>query len=270
MTLALVALALAAAHPPAPAPAFQVDQARLDALVQSKAPDKVLEVSALFKGAPYGFSPLGEGEGFDPDPLIRTDLFDCLTFVETTLAYSLAGSKQGVEPLLTRIRYAGDHPDYAQRNHVMEAQWVPSNLKKGLLEDITRKVAGADAVTVSKKLDDAAWSAKAAKALHLERAAQARGSFKWDIVPAAKALKYLKAAPDGTVVAVVRADRPNLVTRISHVGFLIHVGGEPYLRHASKSFGKVVDEPLASYLERNLGYAKWTVEGFSLYAVKRP
>jgi len=29
----------------------------------------------------------------------------------------------------------------------------------------------------------------------------------------------------------------------------------------------VVDEPLSSYLGRNLGFAKWTVEGFSLYQV---
>jgi hypothetical protein len=65
----------------------------------------------------------------------------------------------------------------------------------------------------------------------------------------------------------VRADRPHLVTRITHVGFLVHKKNKLFMRHASKTFGAVVDEDLSSYLGRNLGYAKWTVEGFSLYEV---
>ncbi len=266
MSAWVLALALAASHPAKHG--FQVDQAKLDAAVASKAPDKLLQVSALFLGAPYGFSPLGEGKGYDPDPLYRTDLFDCLTYVETSLALALSHGSAEVEPMLTRIRYGGDEPSYGGRNHVMEAQWVPSNLKKGVLTDVTRALAGDDAVKVTKKLDDVAWTGKAAKDLHLEKAAQARGEFSWEMVPAAKALEVLNRAPDGTVVAVVRGDKPNLVTRISHVGFLVHQEGKPCLRHASKSFGKVVDEPLEHYLERNLSFAKWTVEGFSLYALK--
>ena len=143
--------------------------------------ERLEAVSAKFLGTVYVASPLGEGKGKDPDPLVRYDAVDCLTFVEEAIALSLAASSEAVVPLLTRIRYEGESPDFETRNHVMEAQWVPSNLKKG---------------------------------------------------------------------------------------FLIHKKTGLFLRHASRSFGKVVDEPLANYLGRNLAYARWTVEGVSLYAVQ--
>lgn len=227
-------------------------------------------VSAKFLGTRYLVSPLGEGKGKDADPLIRTDAVDCLTFVETTIALSLAPSTDAVLPLLTKIRYGGDTVAFEERNHVMEAQWLPSNLSKGFLKDVTRELGGEATVKVTKTLDDAAWAGKAGADLGLGLPAQKRGEFSWEIIPASAAEAKLAQAPTGTIVIVVRADRPALVTRISHVGFLVHKKAGPFLRHASKSFGKVVDEPLANYLGRNLGYAKWTVEGLSLFSVVAP
>jgi hypothetical protein len=232
--------------------------------------EKLETVSARFLGTAYRVSPLGEGKGKDPDPLVRYDAVDCLTFVEEAMALSLAGSVDAVIPLLTRIRYEGESPDFETRNHVMEAQWVPSNLKKGFLKDITRAVGGEQTVRVKKSLDDAAWSSKSGASLGLSHEGQRRGDFEWDLIPATAAQESLKGAPTGTLVVVVRADRPHMVTRISHVGFLIHKKSGLFLRHASRSFGKVVDEPLANYLGRNLAYARWTVEGVSLYAVQPP
>jgi hypothetical protein len=256
---ALLLIALAAA--PAGNAAWLGDAAR-------PLPERLESVSAKFLGTRYVASPLGEGKGKDADPLIRYDAVDCLTFVEESMALSLAGSSEAVVPLLTRIRYEGDEPDFELRNHVMEAQWLPSNLKKGFLKDVTRELGGDATVRVGKKLDAVAWASKSGAALGLSSKAQKRGEFSWELIPAALALEKLQQAPSGTVVVVVRADRPKLVTRISHVGFLIHKKEGPFLRHASRSFGKVVDEPLANYLGRNLGYAKWTVEGLSLYSVQ--
>jgi len=231
--------------------------------------ERLEAVSGKFLGTPYTASPLGEGQGKDPDPLVRYDAVDCLTFVEQTIALSLAASPDAVVPLLTRIRYEGETADYEARNHVMEAQWLPNNLKKGFLVELTRAVGGEQTVKVGKRLDDVAWASKSGASLGLSREGQRRGAFEWDLIPAALALERLKAAPTGTVVVVVRADRPKMVTRISHIGFLIHKKSGLFLRHASRSFGKVVDEPLANYLGRNLAYAKWTVEGVSLYGVGR-
>jgi len=230
--------------------------------------ERLEAVSAKFVGTPYVVSPLGEGQGRDPDPLVRYDAVDCLTFVEEAIALSLAQSPDAVVPLLTRIRYEGETPDFQTRNHVMEAQWVPSNLKKGFLKDITRSIGGPETVQVKKTLDEVAWKSKSGASLGLSVEHQRRGEYAWDLIPAGVAQEKLKAAPTGTLVVVVRADRPQMVTRISHVGFLVHKKGGSFLRHASRSFGKVVDEPLANYLGRNLGYAKWTVEGVSLYSVQ--
>ena len=107
------------------------------------------QMSARFLGTPYVHSPLGEGEGVDPDPLIRFDAVDCLTFVEETIALSLAPTPSEVEPLLDRVRY-GEHRAYEDRNHLMEAEWLPHNLQKGFVGDVTRKYGGSDTVVARK------------------------------------------------------------------------------------------------------------------------
>jgi hypothetical protein len=42
------------------------------------------------------------------------------------------------------------------------------------------------------------------------------------------------------------------------------------LRHASRSFKKVVDEPLSRYLGRNLDFGAWTIEGLAVYEPRLP
>src|SRR5215211_1421494 len=76
---------------------------------------RVLDVSARFLGTPYVHSPLGEGAGVDPDAIIRFDAVDCLTFVEETLALSIARSPTQVVPILLHLRY-GRGPLYEDRN----------------------------------------------------------------------------------------------------------------------------------------------------------
>ncbi|MBL8957914.1 MAG: DUF1460 domain-containing protein, partial [Myxococcaceae bacterium] len=134
----------------------------------------------------------------------------------------------------------------------------------------TRLYGGDAVVTVKKVLGDEQWNAKEGKGLKLDAAHQARGEFSIDVIPAKVALEKLKSAPEGTVVVVVRGDKPRGVTRISHVGFLLQRKKGPSMRHASRTFGKVVDEELSAYLGRNLSFAKWTVEGFALFEVVKP
>src|SRR5690606_35806058 len=119
--------------------------------------ERVLRASERFLDAPYLPSPLGEGEGQDPDPLFRLDAVDCLTFVEASLALSLAERMEDVTPLLTALRYQGEAPSYAARNHLMEAQWLPHNLRKGFLEDVTARYGGPRVVRVEKVLTAKTW-----------------------------------------------------------------------------------------------------------------
>jgi hypothetical protein len=228
--------------------------------------DRLLDASERFIGTPYVFSPLGEGQGKDPDPLIRYDAVDCLTFVETTMALALAPKPADVESTLTRIRYRAN-PIYEERNHLMEADWIPNNIAKGFIADVTKAYGKSDAVTVSKTYTDETWKTKSATELGLPKDHQARGTFSLSIIPLKKFISRAAAAPSGTLVVVVRKDQPDLITRISHVGMLVHEKGRPFLRHAATGEKEVIDEPLEQFVERHARFQKWPVEGFALYAV---
>lgn len=240
---------------------------RADAIARLKdvpMPERLARATDGFLGTSYVLSPLGEGEGRDPDPLIRLDAVDCVTLVEQALALSVAPDEPSVVATLSRIRYAGA-PSYDARNHVMEAQWLPENVKKGFLRDVTRAWGGDATRKATKVITAATWKEKSGKALGLPEAAQPTGAFALELIPADKALAALAKAPSGLVVVVARADRPWLVTRISHVGVLIQSEKGPLLRHASRSFGRVVDEPLSRYLSRNLDFGKWTIDGLAVF-----
>ncbi|MCL1785926.1 MAG: DUF1460 domain-containing protein, partial [Alphaproteobacteria bacterium] len=60
-------------------------------VVNSEYAENLGSISAGFIGKRYAADPLGEGTGFDSDPVIREDAFDCVTFVETVMAMSAPG-----------------------------------------------------------------------------------------------------------------------------------------------------------------------------------
>ena len=135
---------------------------------------RLVEVSAGFLGTPYQVSPLGEGGGRDPDPLIRYDAVVCLTFVEETLALSLATSTEAVVPVLSSLRYQKEVA-YEDRNHLMEAQWIPNNVAKGYLRDVTRIFGARAVVSTQKILTPASWRSSSSRvALRTGTAARRR------------------------------------------------------------------------------------------------
>ena len=225
--------------------------------------ERLLEATEHFVGTPYVTSPLGEGSGHDADPLLRWDAVDCVTMIEQSIALSTAEPSTLVE-VLTALRYDGP-PAWENRLHIMEAQWLPQNVKRGLLRDVTAQWGGEKTRRVKKVLSAATWKEKSGAGLALPEGKQPRGTFELDLIPSEFAAEALRKAPGGLVVVVVRADRPSLVTRVSHVGVLVQTPKGPMLRHASRSFKKVVDEPVSRYLTRNLDFAQWTIEGLALY-----
>ena len=65
-----------------------------------------------YLGAAYVADPLGEGVAPDSDPLVRDDAFDCVTFVEASLA---GGDVQK----LNKIRYKGGVVDLSFTGFIM-------------------------------------------------------------------------------------------------------------------------------------------------------
>ena len=234
--------------------------------------ERLLRVSERFLGTPYVHSPLGEGRGVDPDPTFRLDAVDCLTFVEQSLALSLARSAAEVPGLLERLRYANT-PSYEDRNHLMEAQWLPNNQRKGFLVDVTRRLGGADTVRVSKTLNALTWSSRSSLALGLPPAHQPRGTWSLDMIPLERVLAHARQVPSGSILVVLREDLPLKATRVTHLGFVVQKGRRTWLRHARRGVdgnGRVVDEDLESFLARNAKYDKWKVTGVSLFEVRAP
>lgn len=73
-----------------------------------------------YLGTKYVLNPLGEEMAPDKDPLIRTDAFDCTTFVETVLANEDKNR-------LNQIRYKNGVIDFTNRNHFIETDWLINN-----------------------------------------------------------------------------------------------------------------------------------------------
>lgn len=235
--------------------------------------DRVTIVSARYLGAPFRLSPLGEGPGNlpDPDPISSLRAFDCVTYVEQVIAASWFADPSSALRALQQLRYAHGEIRYGARNHLMMAQWIPHNVADGFVADVTRQL-GADRVeTAQLDLVDADYLGPEGRRLGLDAADRALGHFAVPSVPPAQMRELAARVPHGTLLTTLRARRPAVPYRASHVGLVVVVGGERRLRHASQPAGRVVDEPLAAYLERASKPRAWPVTGFHLLAVaKRP
>jgi Protein of unknown function (DUF1460) len=259
---------LATASPPS-----QADDAALEALLASvrgrSLDGRLLGLSERFLGIPYAHSPLGEGEGQDPDPRLRLDKVDCLTFVETVIALGLSSSVEDVLHVLDSVRYRS-RPDYAGRNHLMEAEWLPSNSAKGVVRDVTAELSGDAARPGWKVIGPEAWASTTARALALPPSARPTGRFPLTVLPVDQVASHASRWPSGTLLLVVREDAPWRITRVSHLGFVVQRGGKTYLRHATRGWKDgVVDEELSHLLGRHARY-KWKIEGVSLWEVRDP
>ena len=193
------------------------------------------DIGARYVGAKYVLDPLGEGFGYDPDPVIRDDAFDCTTFVETVLA-------DGDVDKLTRIRYKDGIVDWRARNHFIETDWIDNN--SDVIENVSR-VYGPTSIR-NVHIDKRAW----ARATH---------GINIDVAPRDVYLEYIAYddlnAIDNDVPLVVlyvvgpREDTGKLATDIAvvHMGFLLP-GGQIF-RHASTGRG-VVDDNFAQYVAK--------------------
>ncbi len=190
---------------------------------------------ARYLGAQYVLDPLGEGYGYDADPLIRFDAFDCTTFVETVLAGS------DVERL-KRIRYRGGDVSFENRNHFIETDWLTNN--SDLVENVSHEYGPVSRRHVT--IDKRAW-ASVAHGVAIEVS---------PVTTDMEYISYKNLAPiqnDRTLIVLfvvgTRLDNKKLATDIAvvHMGLLLP--GGKILRHASTGRG-VVDDDFIQYVEK--------------------
>ena len=199
-------------------------------------------LSAHFIGVPYVLNPLGEGFGFDPDPILRNDAFDCVTFVETVMAKARSGSI--VENKIA-ISYIDGNLDWASRRHFFEVDHYAGTMV--LVRDM---MTHAHVGTIDR----------------CEFLRRQNPDVICDVPPHEFMLPYVPGYEigrirlprnDAFVVGVVW-DNPRLRATIgsdvliSHVGLLIVRDGVAVVRHASSAAGMVVEESWEEFTMRQM------------------
>jgi hypothetical protein len=246
---------------------------------QESLTERINLFSRAFVNLPYGKGgPLGEGdEGrYDQDPLYRFDTFDCTTYVETVVSLALTRKVDDFENKMDHIRYENGEVDYLKRNHFPSLQWIPNNIRNGILSEVNHLVLP----TSQRKIAEAVINLPGwLKAIKIEEIKVPRASLEErqnileelqgmasEYVPVVATLEYLpistllatpqelKKIPHGTIVNFVRPNwdltqEVGTHMNVSHQGFIFRMGEKIILRHASTS-GKVMEISLIEYLKK--------------------
>lgn len=189
-----------------------------------------------YLGAKYMFSPLGESTLPDADPLIRTDAFDCTTYVETVLA-------GGDVNKLTQIRYKNGVVSFLNRNHFIETDWLNNNAN--IVENVSAHYA---AVAIrSVEIDKSGWM----KQVHGITADFPINFARLEYIPYQNLGQIKNRKP---LIVLFITDNQKIRDKIgtdlavAHMGFLMP--GGKILRHASSEHGRVMDTDFAEYVMR--------------------
>lgn len=233
-------------------------------------PELLESVSRGLVAGPYLLSPLGEGEGVDPDPRFRLDAFDCTTFVETVLALAACDNPTEAAALLDRIRYHG-LPSFQSRSHLIEAQWIPSLVEQGFVEDVTEELGGDAVRYVDVVITKRSWKTRRiGRDLALDT--PPIGKHRLPMIPIAKMVSDPPSLPPGTIVNIVREEVPWSPTMIAHQGIVLAAPrtGVAIVRHASPVSKRVIDETVEHMMGRYLKpkrEKKWKIAGVNLLRI---
>ncbi len=207
--------------------------------------DRLKFFSRALLDKPYYLGPTGEGRfgRIEAAPLIDLDRFDCVTYIESSMALALSRKTRDVLPGILSLRYGSDTLDYATRNHYFVEDWLRHNAS------LVRVVRFPGDSLLKKPIDKIKFFGS--KQLPVPAANPvAEIAF----MPYAKALAMMSNWTFGEKflgVAFV-TDIPGL--DVTHTGFLIADGkNPPLLRNASQLQHKVADTPFKEYLEGRKG-----------------
>jgi hypothetical protein len=185
--------------------------------------------SAALRGTGYSSSTLIGGPRRPEKFVVRDDVFDCVTYLETVLAAAIASKPDDFDGLLRKIRYHNGVVEWRERNHYF-FQWCQHNVENGLF----RWLAIDGAIDIRKTVDSE-------KGLGTRR-------FTMPVIPRAAFLAKKELLRTGDVIGFVshRADLDYF-----HAGLIAFAPkNELLLRHASESEHRVLDEGMDRFLGR--------------------
>ena len=191
------------------------------------------DIGHEYLGAKYVADPLGEGYGYDADPLIRKDAFDCVTFVETSLA-------NGKLKNLNKIRYKDGDVNFLSRNHFIESDWLENNAD--LVENVSSKYG--DVAVRHVIIDKQNWL----RVVHKMDSEFPVREIDLEYIPYEKLGRI--NTDDALIVLFITGNSNKSGTigtdlAVVHVGFLLPNG---VLRHASSQYGRVMDVDFYEYV----------------------
>jgi hypothetical protein len=146
------------------------------------------------------------------------------------MALALSRNSNQFKEALQRIRYAAGNVAWPSRNHYM-VDWIHNNQEDGILTDIT---AGPGATVQKKRLS-------------LIEALPASDT-EFSVIPTEKLPTRAAAIEDGDI-AFFGSTRADL--DVFHMGMVFRSEAQLFLRHASRTAGRVCEQPLSEFLAGN-------------------
>ena len=215
----------------------------------------IVSVGKTFVGFPYVAKTL---ELKDKESLIiNLREFDCTTYVENVMAFSLLVTKEeesidAFTSVLQNIRYRdGELNGYPSRLHYF-TDWIADNQKKGLIRDITLDLGGEE---IDKEINFMSTHRDSYPMLKtdssLEQIATTEkeiSKYKLHFLPREKVADVERQIQNGDIIALATSIKGLDVT---HTGFAIRTeGNRIHLLHASSSGQvEISEKPLAEYLK---------------------
>ncbi len=220
-------------------PPITADPAEVARLLELAAAQPTLSarldvISQALMGRPYAVGSLVGGPEVPERLVTRLDAFDCVTYCDSVIALATAASFDEFTRRVVALRYRAGRLDWRHRNHYTH-RWLARGVRGALLEPLLP-----------------------------QRWASVGETRTLDVLAGYPALRwrprYLPWSERDALTAVARtgdwlgfvSQRPNLDT--FHVGLLV-VGDGLWVRHASRSRGRVILEALDSCMEA------WDVPG---------
>ncbi|MEN3331152.1 MAG: hypothetical protein V7641_517 [Blastocatellia bacterium] len=190
--------------------------------------ERLERISAHWLESPYLNNPLGGGPEAAESLVVRFDGFDCVTYVETVLALAASRTADEFRDALREMRYRSGKVAWHSRNHYM-LDWIKHNRRRGIVKNITN---GPHAVTRTRRL-----------ALIKELPAK---TVAFRVFPKQSSARIRRLVETGDI-ALFASTRHNL--DVFHMGFIIRRGDDLWLRHASRTVRRVIDQPLGDFLK---------------------
>jgi len=172
------------------------------------------------------------GSAETPEVFVASlDAFDCVTYMETVLALSLASNANEFTEWLRKIRYEGGQVAWNRRNHYMTG-WIRSNVRAGAVH----RLAIPDARLVVKER-----TLNGVPGLPPTRV-------RFTCVPKPEIGRIEQRLKTGDLIFFASTRKHH---DVFHCGIIIRDSNRVLVRHASRSRGGVVEQDLSEFLKAN-------------------